>query len=227
MMRRMQQKDIQQKKQSDKAAVKAAADSEFREDEVDPAELERIRKRQEGTQVTAESFAKWKIAFDEEMALKELEALRAGAGASAGAMANVNALSPLTAIIIGSGNAGSMEESGEKAVASAGVAVVAGGGTSARALLESALAADGRPTGKQFFLLNMGTTSGGKGGAEDPDAEPDESAEGIDGDELLGGVGGEEDDDDEDDDSDYVEEGGDNDDDDDGEDDDDEAYEDS
>ena len=43
MMRRMQQKDLQQKKQTEKQAIKALADSEFQEESVDPAELERMQ----------------------------------------------------------------------------------------------------------------------------------------------------------------------------------------
>ena len=48
MMRRMQQKDVEQKKETAKAAIRAAADSELNQDDVsvDPEELERIRKRQ-------------------------------------------------------------------------------------------------------------------------------------------------------------------------------------
>lgn len=76
MMRRMQQKDVEQKKQSQKEAINKAADLEFKQekgkDEIDPHELERIRKRQAGTQVTVESFNKWKKQFDLEM-LKKAE----------------------------------------------------------------------------------------------------------------------------------------------------------
>jgi hypothetical protein len=185
----MQQKDMQQKKQSEKAAITAAADSEFREVIIDPAEQERIRRRQEGTPVTLETFNQWKKAFEDEMAAKELEALRSG-----GPVSN---LAPLAAVTIGAGN---LDESG----------------ANVKALLET-LAADGRPTGKQYFMMNMGAAKGAGEGAEDPDAEdlegPDELAE------VLGmgtGDGGEGDS--EDDDSDYVEgeEDDDDDDDDDG-----------
>jgi hypothetical protein len=186
----MQQKDMQQKKQSEKAAITAAADSEFREVVVDPAEQERIRKRQEGTPVTVETFNLWKKAFEDEMAAKELEALRSG-----GPVSN---LAPLAAVTIG---AGSAEESG----------------ANVKALLET-LAADGRPTGKQYFTMNLGAGKGAGEGAEDPDAEdldgPDELAEVL----GLGGAGrGDGEGDSEEDDSDYVE-GEDDDDDDDEED---------
>jgi hypothetical protein len=67
MMRRMQQKDVAEKKKADKAAISAAADSEMKADHVDPEEQERIRKRQAGTQVTLETFLEWKAKFDAEM----------------------------------------------------------------------------------------------------------------------------------------------------------------
>jgi DRG Family Regulatory Proteins, Tma46/RWD domain len=67
MMRRVQQKDAVEKKKVDKAAISAAADSEMRAEIIDPAEQERIRKRQAGTQVTLETFISWKIKFDDEM----------------------------------------------------------------------------------------------------------------------------------------------------------------
>ena len=67
MMRRVQQKDAVEKKKVVKAAISAAADSEMRAEIVDPAEQERIRKRQAGTQVSMETFILWKIKFDEEM----------------------------------------------------------------------------------------------------------------------------------------------------------------
>ena len=67
MMRRVQQKDAVEKKKVDKAASSAAADSEMRAEIIDPAEQERIRKRQAGTQVTNETFISWKIKFDDEM----------------------------------------------------------------------------------------------------------------------------------------------------------------
>lgn len=193
-MRRMQQKDLQQKKQVEKQAIKAAADSEFQEESVDPAELERIRKRQEGTAVTLESFNKWKKEFDEEMALKELEALRA-AGSNA-----QNALNPLAAITVTSG------AQGEEAISAA---------ASTALLMEQFLAGDGRPTGKQYFLLNMGGGKNTGDGAEDPDAEegPDGVSEIMEG--AYSGTGLDEDDED---DSDYVDEGEEGSDDDDDED---------
>ncbi len=71
MMRRMQRKDVEEKKITQRAAIKAAADSEQRDKaQIDPEELERIRKRQAGVQVTAASFVAWKIKFDAEMAAK-------------------------------------------------------------------------------------------------------------------------------------------------------------
>lgn len=186
MMRRMQQKDLQQKKQTEKAAISAAADSEFKEKIVDPEELERIRKRQEGTAVTVDTFNKWKKAFDDEMAAKELEALRNGTG-------NANNLAPLVAVSVG--------ESGENM----------------KALLET-LAADGRPTGKQYFLLNMGGTKGTGEGGEDPDADLDDGPDAF-SEALAAGIGararGEGEEDSDEDDSDYVDEGEEDEDDDD------------
>ena len=67
MMRRMQQKESVEKKKADKAAVGAAADSELKDNLLDPEEQERIRKRQAGTQVTLESFIEWKVKFEAEM----------------------------------------------------------------------------------------------------------------------------------------------------------------
>ena len=67
MMRRMQQKESVEKKKADKAAVGAAADSELKDNLLDPEEQERIRKRQAGTQVTLESFIEWKGKFEAEM----------------------------------------------------------------------------------------------------------------------------------------------------------------
>ena len=85
MMRRMQQKELESKKQIEKAAIKLAADSELRSEEVDLAELERIRKRQAGTQVTVESFNAWKAQFDEEMKQLQLAALLKSLGGTAAA----------------------------------------------------------------------------------------------------------------------------------------------
>lgn len=184
MMRRMQQKDLQQKKQTEKQAIKALADSEFQEDSVDPAELERIRKRQEGVAVTLETFNAWKKKFEEEMAVKELDALRA-AGPNA-----TNALNPLAAITVTSGS------QAEEGMASAANLAL---------LMESFLAGDGRPTGKQYFLLNMGAGKSAGEGAEDPDAEdgPDGVSEALDG-QYAPAEGEEEDDED---DEDYVDDG--------------------
>lgn len=72
MVRRMQYEEVERKLEVEKAAIKQAADSErpVGDDEMDEAELERIRKRQAGTMVTVETFMAWKKAFDEEMALK-------------------------------------------------------------------------------------------------------------------------------------------------------------
>jgi hypothetical protein len=73
MMRRMQHKEVKKKMENEKAAIKAAADSEKKGGElaIDEAELERIRKRQAGTAVTIETFIAWKKAFDEEIAQKK------------------------------------------------------------------------------------------------------------------------------------------------------------
>lgn len=199
MMRRMQQKDLQQKKQTEKQAIKALADSEFQEESVDPAELERIRKRQEGTAVTLESFNKWKKEFEEEMAVKEMETLRA-AGPNA-----TNALNPLAAITVTSGS------QAEEGMASAANLAL---------LMESFLAGDGRPTGKQYFLLNMGAGKASGEGTEDPDAEdgPDGVSEALDGQYAPAEGELDDEDDDDEDDEDYVDEGEEDEDDDDDED---------
>lgn len=70
----MQHKEVEKKQESEKAAIRAAADSEKRGGEimVDEAELERTRRRQAGTMVTVETFMAWKKAFDEEMAAKRV-----------------------------------------------------------------------------------------------------------------------------------------------------------
>jgi hypothetical protein len=71
MMRRMQRQDVEDKKEQVKAAIKAAADSESKNKmQIDPEELERIRRRQAGVQVTVESFLAWKKQFDAEMAAR-------------------------------------------------------------------------------------------------------------------------------------------------------------
>ena len=44
MMRRMTQHDVQKKRVEQKAALKAQADSEYREEEIDPEEMERVRR---------------------------------------------------------------------------------------------------------------------------------------------------------------------------------------
>lgn len=67
MLRRQNQKEIETKKQTTKAAMRELADNEFKDLSIDPQELERIRKRQAGTQVTVETFMKWKVAFEAEM----------------------------------------------------------------------------------------------------------------------------------------------------------------
>lgn len=187
-MRRMQQKDMQQKKQTEKQAMKALADSEFQEESIDPAELERIRKRQEGTPVTVESFNKWKKEFEEEMALKEMEAIRAAGGNAH------NALNPLAAITVTSGS-----NADEGLGSAANLAL----------LMEQFLAGDGRPTGKQYFLLNMGAGKNTGDGAEDPDAEdgPDGVSEAMEGDYVPSMEDLEDADEDDEDDEDYVDEG--------------------
>eukprot|EP01036_Dinobryon_divergens_P028236 gene28236-37149_t len=68
---------------AERVATENAADSELRSEEVDLAELERIRKRQAGTQVTVESFNAWKISFDEEMRQLQVAALHRSLGGSA------------------------------------------------------------------------------------------------------------------------------------------------
>lgn len=74
MIRRMQRKDVEVKKRTEKAAIRAAADSEALPSGIDEAELEKIRMRQAGEPVTLESFMKWKEKFDEELA--RLESLK-------------------------------------------------------------------------------------------------------------------------------------------------------
>lgn len=70
MTRRLQMKDVKEKKIAEKAAAVAMADSEGLEMAIDPEEEERIRRRQAGTPVTVESFLKWRAAFEEEQAAK-------------------------------------------------------------------------------------------------------------------------------------------------------------
>lgn len=70
MIRRMQKKEVQEKKVLQRVALKQAADNELNSEQIDYEELEKIRKRQEGHMVTMETFMKWKQAFDEEMAQK-------------------------------------------------------------------------------------------------------------------------------------------------------------
>ncbi|CAE7649378.1 unnamed protein product, partial [Symbiodinium microadriaticum] len=77
MMRRMQQKDVEKKKQREKAAVISAADSEKVGSALDPEEEERIRKRQAGHPVTMEVFMEWKVRFEQEM--RELRMSQGGA----------------------------------------------------------------------------------------------------------------------------------------------------
>jgi len=67
MMRKQQQKDMEARKKADKAAAALAAELENRKDMEDPAEVERIRKRQAGHPVTLESFNAWKQKFEAEM----------------------------------------------------------------------------------------------------------------------------------------------------------------
>lgn len=70
MMRKMQMKDVEAKKSTEKAAIIAAADSELKSSRaMDPEEEERLRRRQAGTQVTLETFMGWKESFDAEMAI--------------------------------------------------------------------------------------------------------------------------------------------------------------
>jgi hypothetical protein len=77
MMRRIQKKDYQEKKVIEKAALKAAADSESKPQHVDLEELERIRKRQAGHPVTVETFDKWKKAFQEDLERQKMENISA------------------------------------------------------------------------------------------------------------------------------------------------------
>ena len=105
MMRRMNQKDLQQKKVEQKAALKAQADFEYKEVEIDPAEIERIRKRQEGTAVTMETFMIWKKAFDEEMNAKDILLRKSGMIS--------NLMSPLAAVTIGGNTSSSTNNASE------------------------------------------------------------------------------------------------------------------
>ena len=72
MMRRMNEKGTKEKKAAEKKAVAIAADSEGLEEEIDPEELERIRRRQTGTPVTPESFLAWKKTFEADFAASKL-----------------------------------------------------------------------------------------------------------------------------------------------------------
>lgn len=70
MMRKMQQKEISEKKKTEKQTLIRLAEAELCEgpsEAVDEEEKERIRKRQAGTAVTEESFYEWKRKFDQEM----------------------------------------------------------------------------------------------------------------------------------------------------------------
>lgn len=69
MMRKQQQKDIENKRKQDKMASYLAADLESKKDidNITPEEMERIRKRQAGHPCTLESFNAWKEKFDQEM----------------------------------------------------------------------------------------------------------------------------------------------------------------
>lgn len=127
----MQQKDVHEKKAAIKAAITAAADSEYVEEEVDPEEVERLRRRQEGTPVTVETFNNWKKAFD-----KEMSSTMATTGSAGG-------MSALTAITVGSSGNNSDNQSSSNAVAVATASIVSGE----------------RLTGKQFFLINIGTSA--------------------------------------------------------------------
>jgi hypothetical protein len=72
MMRRMQQKDTDSKKVSEKKATRLAFETalsrEGRGISADPEEAERELRRLQGTLVTPESFLVWKIKFEAEMA---------------------------------------------------------------------------------------------------------------------------------------------------------------
>lgn len=125
MMRRINQKDIQQKKVEQKAALKAQADFEYKDVEIDPEEMERIRKRQEGTQVTVETFLLWKKAFDEEMNANDILLRKSGITTS-------NLMSPLATVTIGITVPNNQINTSE-----------------------TALLNDERPTGKQFFLSQL------------------------------------------------------------------------
>jgi len=66
MTRRMQQGDVEKRKEEEKAINKQLADSEMAELEIDPEEQERVRKRQAGIAVTVESFLLWREKYEEE-----------------------------------------------------------------------------------------------------------------------------------------------------------------
>ena len=78
MIRRINQKDNEVKKKELKQAMSMAADNELSGDglSIDPAEEERIRRRQAGQQVTEASFFEWRAKFDEEMRLLKLIAMK-------------------------------------------------------------------------------------------------------------------------------------------------------
>ena len=73
MMRKQSQKDVDEKRKEKKAAIARAADKENEVVEVDPVELEIIRKRQAGTPVTLEVFMKWRENFEAEKRAGEVE----------------------------------------------------------------------------------------------------------------------------------------------------------
>lgn len=70
MMRKEQQKGVAAQKAEKRAAINKAADMEGALESIDPEELERIRRRQAGTQVTVESFNAWKKKFNAEQQKK-------------------------------------------------------------------------------------------------------------------------------------------------------------
>ena len=70
MMRRTQLKEVEVRKKEERASLVAMAESERSSyEERTPEELERIRRRQAGTPVTAEAFMAWKAKFEAEKRL--------------------------------------------------------------------------------------------------------------------------------------------------------------
>ena len=78
MVRREQMKDLEATRSTKKAQLSKAADDEGKVEQVDLEELARQQRRQQMGTVTPESFAAWKVAFEEEMIAQAQACLDAG-----------------------------------------------------------------------------------------------------------------------------------------------------